>query len=32
MAGAQLAGIDGDKAYELLIAAIDSYFEENSRK
>ncbi|MCQ4735585.1 DHHA1 domain-containing protein, partial [Anaerotruncus colihominis] len=32
MAGAQLAGIDADKAYELLIAAIDSYFEENSRK
>ena len=32
MAGAQMTGIGAEKAKELLVGAIDAYFEENSRK
>ena len=31
MAGAQMAGIPLDEAYHRLVAAVDQYFEENSR-
>ena len=31
MAGAQLSGMPLDEAYRRLVAAIDQYFEENSR-